>query len=639
MLRPASNDVIPNRIVPAKGVFYAWVILSIFLLDWAKSGLAGFEAAALMKPSLAPANAMRLLWHADRGWGGLSGWYKAAKVTYRYMRQKLARSPDAVWDGPGLLWCYLTFSSLLFYIAIPLSGISMDIDPAFKLSNRLVTILGTNASTFVLASNDAIQETAVDRWRVGNPTSPEAPSIFYAPEGTQNVSLTYYDDSVQAIYHADLENRSTNRTVTFFSGPRVAERAYGHAWGLQTSVSCAAVHPSELQLISNVTSVDNWTTTWGVSSAMYNPSTIYTNLAMLGLEPAMYFNDDTYGIRYRYIIASDRDVIGIGNSDYGDAAKLPIVGSLEMLMWQVERPRYEKDEVLTNMTTNPIVMASKSSDNLTYLGYGVQCNASSDIGWANLDARQATFSNFIRESAEMNVIDMTSANSLMSLPELPGPFAIQSLVFGALSKLTLGYMGEPTCMPGTDHICSVFYGANVATGGLPNLAPASTSTTGGHILQMPAIDPARMTYAIYKLFGQTAAAMMQVGPGDWTAELKGLDATNDITPGKVPWQLVLALLGLWTIITVVPQTWVFLERRWSSTLEAFELFRFGAEYSEAVQQFQSNDFSENTVLRSMPGMVGDLEPGGRTGFIGLSRYSAKPTRNFVNVRSVASSDH
>lgn len=57
---PEQNGIIPARPVDAKGVFFAWVILSIFTLEWAKSGLAGFEAAALMNPKYSPSHGRRL---------------------------------------------------------------------------------------------------------------------------------------------------------------------------------------------------------------------------------------------------------------------------------------------------------------------------------------------------------------------------------------------------------------------------------------------------------------------------------------------------------------------------------------------------------------------------------------------------
>lgn len=61
LLRYGRNDVLPTYPIDAQSVFFAWLILSIFVFDWAKSGLAGFEASALMNPKLAPSNAMQLM--------------------------------------------------------------------------------------------------------------------------------------------------------------------------------------------------------------------------------------------------------------------------------------------------------------------------------------------------------------------------------------------------------------------------------------------------------------------------------------------------------------------------------------------------------------------------------------------------
>ena len=65
-MRPSVNDVVPGYIINARIIFFTWIILSVFILEWAKSAIAGFEATALMKPVLAPSNAAQLLWHADR---------------------------------------------------------------------------------------------------------------------------------------------------------------------------------------------------------------------------------------------------------------------------------------------------------------------------------------------------------------------------------------------------------------------------------------------------------------------------------------------------------------------------------------------------------------------------------------------
>src|SRR5271163_330666 len=91
LLRPSVNGVIPYFPIPAQGLFFAFFVVSIFIFDWARSGIAGFEAAALMKPRLAPKNALQFMWHADRAWGSPGGWYKALVAAYEDVRHGTAR--------------------------------------------------------------------------------------------------------------------------------------------------------------------------------------------------------------------------------------------------------------------------------------------------------------------------------------------------------------------------------------------------------------------------------------------------------------------------------------------------------------------------------------------------------------------
>ena len=143
------------------------------------------------------------------------------------------------------------------------------------------------------------------------------------------------------------------------------------------------------------------------------------------------------------------------------------------------------------------------------------------------------------------------------------------------------------------------------------------------MVQYPSLGPERLKLAVYKLFGEAAIAMMATGPsGNWTGKLLGLDSANDLVPGRVPWQVVLALLAMWTVITVVPNCWVLMEKRWAATLDGFELFRLGAEWTQAVWKFEGREFRECDVLAEVPGMVGDMEPESVKGFVGLSKSVA-----------------
>lgn len=65
--------IYPQHKIDAKIVFYAWIIVSIFLLEWLKTALAWFEAAVVLNhPSWAPSNEAQLMRHLDRAWAGFS---------------------------------------------------------------------------------------------------------------------------------------------------------------------------------------------------------------------------------------------------------------------------------------------------------------------------------------------------------------------------------------------------------------------------------------------------------------------------------------------------------------------------------------------------------------------------------------
>jgi hypothetical protein len=300
ILRPSVNDVIPGYPIDPKGVFFAWVIFSIFVLDWAKSALAGFEASALMKPGLAPRSAQELMWHADRGWGSLSGWWKAFVVLCSHLRHSRKPTSKKASRGPGVLWFYLAMNSFILYAAIPLAGLSMDISERYKLSDDKVLILGANETSFDNRPSNGIAEEANSRWRQSNPTSPHNETIFYAASGTEQVSSTYFEDSIQEIYHSDLANRTTSISgINIFSGPQVSERVHGRAWGLLTNMTCEIAHPYVGLSILNVTSIDEWSChTQIFDSTDYDPT-------VGGVEPILFNNGSSQGVSYVYLIASD----------------------------------------------------------------------------------------------------------------------------------------------------------------------------------------------------------------------------------------------------------------------------------------------------------------------------------------------
>lgn len=642
LLRPGLNDVVPTYPIDARGIFFAWLILSIFVLDWAKSGLAGFEASALMKRKLAPSNAMQLMWHTDRGWGSVSGWWRALLEVWSLLRQKLSRGPrshhEHEWKGPSSLWWYLAFSSFLLYLAIPLAGLSMDPGEAYKLTDRLITILGANETNFDSKLFNAITVEANSRWRQGNPTSPQGDTIFYAPAGTQNVSSTFYEDCIQAIYQGNhTEECAANNSITVFSGPEVTERAYGRAWGLEMNLSCSIANPyTELKML-DVKSINNWTahpTFVNITSSSddygTDPESIANALNTVGLSPALFIMDTFTATAYQYVMVSSNDVSGDSGNSYINGSALPFPGSVELVLWQGFSPLFRPDATFANLSGHPAVVSSKSPiDNVTYLGYGIRCTVSTDVGFADLNAAARTYARFARKPA--TPFQQTLGD--VPLTQYPGMYDIQSLIFGSFTTLNLGFEGPPICQPGASVGCSPWYGASLATGAVPFYGPmpqsnADADATRGPV-RYPTITPERMNLAMYKLFGEMAIAMMASGFGPWSGGLRGLEAANTLVPGRVPWVIVLVLLGIWMAVTVLPNAWTFAEKRWAATLDGFEMFRIGAEWQKVVWRFEGSEFKENErVLLEVPGLIGDMEPDEKRGFVGLSYRTARVGREY-----------
>lgn len=653
--RPSVNDISPSRILSGKGVFYAFFILSVFVLEWAKSGLAGFEAWALKQPWLAPANANQLMWHTDRAWGSMSGWWKALRVTISFLRHR--RRGGETWQGPSWLWLYLASCSLIFFVAVPMAGLSMEPAPSIRLSDRVISIIGPNQSTFDTQQSVSVAQSADGRWRQGAPTTPQGETILYAPEGTQNAGNAFVEDEAWRIYNLwpqdDIQPRPN---ITFFSGPAVGERVHGDAWGMLVNVSCVPVNPYTGLELLNTTSVNNWTavTSDGLTvnasdweqyqqGSISSSYTLYTDSSSWHITPG-------FGVNYSYVMTSDRDISNF-LSDYSNQStvpqlpqpEIPIRGSVEMVLWQSINTGQgfsaDQDQEWLKMKETSVVVSSGD-----YLGYGLQCSVYSTVGTASLSAITNTFSDFRPQQAAYGNTFLTW-DALENL----GVYAIQTLVYAAFTSAGVNWQGYG----GRSHLCTTdtifstcngWYGANIATNGRAMHIPMSgrshlenSSESSGFVIQYPAISPQRMALAMHKLFGEVAIALMATGPGNWTdPALKGLDPITDIFPGVLPYQLIMALLALWMLLTVLPQVLLpssLFGRRWASVLDGFAMFRFGAEWRGAVYGLRGGDLTshETTSLCNVPGMVGDLEPcsaqeaGGTSqhpGFVGLSRYKA-----------------
>ncbi|THX23131.1 hypothetical protein D6D10_10376 [Aureobasidium pullulans] len=622
------NGVIDPPLISAGFVFYAWLIFSIFALDWAKSALAGFEAWALMDPRFAPPTALHLMWHTDRAWGSVSGWRSAILPLCMDIRYRFSKRPARqIARGPAGLWWFLAFSSFVFYAAIPLSSLSMEMESCFKRSARKIIIVGPSETTFDAGISNVVAEQANNRWRLGNPTTPYGKTIFYSPDGVGQGSSEYYEEKIRSSWQASTSiNTVPAAEITFFFGPKVYERVYGNVWGLLTSLKCSILSPADQNFtLLKVHEIDNWTAP-GLNSSDYGTE---LSKQRAGLNLSLFNDGTSFGVSYAYLIASD--LTTSNGSDYTDISAFPTNGSLEIVLWQACKGHHVPDPVFGGLPSHPAVVSSVwAGQNTTYLGFGLRCSVNSSTGTASLHAARMSYSNF---TPKASIPPKPSPVGSGNLNIYPGMKALQSIVFASFTTAVLNAQAPLTCA-NSDSLssvtCNPWYGINAAIGSGLDILP--TNDTIPHT-QIPVISPKGLKLAIEKLFGEATIAMMSQGIFGWETDLYGLDSTTALVPGKVPWSIVLTLLILWTAVTSISSLWVFGRKRWADTLSGFDMFRFGAEWKEAVWQFEENEFEKCPILLEVPGMIGDMESNVmNTGFIGLSKDEAKKNGSFVFAR-------
>jgi len=98
---------------------------------------------------------------------------------------------------------------------------------------------------------------------------------------------------------------------------------------------------------------------------------------------------------------------------------------------------------------------------------------------------------------------------------------------------------------------------------------------------------------MYKLLGESLIAMMDEGGVDpWVGELKSLAPATYLISGAVSWLPIFILLRLWALVLSGATVWmIFLAGpRWAPSLSVFEMFKFGAQYTEEVDDLLTVDF-------------------------------------------------
>jgi hypothetical protein len=171
-------------------LYYLWFIISVLALEWSRYGLIGVESAMLETPLFSVPHTVGLLSHSDASWSGPGGWSKALtrfinrkgadtgrtrlssklvlilSTAMRPPRWGLLARGVAVSLSTYKLWYTLSLLSACLYIALPLSGLAMEMADGYIQVNERPMVVGRrgelrSAAAFKLQSYGECPEGAI----------------------------------------------------------------------------------------------------------------------------------------------------------------------------------------------------------------------------------------------------------------------------------------------------------------------------------------------------------------------------------------------------------------------------------------------------------------------------------------------
>ncbi|KAJ9606789.1 hypothetical protein H2200_008798 [Cladophialophora chaetospira] len=629
---PVEQGIARGHLVDARLIFYLWFIACVFALDWSRAGLAIVEVAGISSQNLAPRSAMQSMWHSDTSWSGPVGWIGALRAAMK----ESARRSRRVKQKPGRLWLVLASVNLPLWVAVPLSGFSFEVQSASVISSKAARILGVNETTFDSRKSHLLWESAYARWSSGDVVTPPGASLIYAPTHAGPASDTYLDDAIHQL--------NSNQDLSFFIGPEVDSRVNGRTWGLAVRVVSEAVSPLNQTLIPFRAYWENPLDA-GVSGPYWYRGITIKRVRMepiYGIGSVMILatdSDTTSGIYSNVLTRRRANVTRNGQTFFQNKFQVGVQQWYDGWMSNIADTSMEEMEHHPAVHVNASAYDSSAPflSSQIVLTYGLSFEIESAVGYAELSARDRTFSQFRTQPARLletlfnasKAIETVEAGcwSLSDFNEtkrcLQGLSRLQQTMSNNYNGFREGDGGIPlleqlllNALIGTRTVndtglaaISPWYHANVATGGKATLARyiAGRNDSAVHnnslslpYFQMTAIDPARMRVAILKMIGEVAIAMMGTGPEPFTAGLSTVSQAAILRPGIISWKLILPLLVLWTVLFVGLISVYGFRSRFAATLNGYQLFRFGALWGQELRGTPLTNFTDLDLLSQIP---------------------------------------
>jgi len=599
-------------------IFYSWFVIATLGLSLSEYGLVGVEASMLMEPGWAPSNAMQIMMHCERSWGGPGGWLAVARKVFLLWRRH-----DHPTQWPSKLWVVLASLSALPYIALPLSGLCMELSDGFVDSNGgPVVVIGRNYTTFERRIDDDMIKQATERWRSASVPFIPGQGVAYAPEmaDRRNNDWSFLD----TLPHTLPVDHGIHE---IFLVPQASSPIHGTAWGVVLRYNCSVVSRMlDFTILNhrtgkreNKTHIPGTTDTYIMGRNQSFGGQVFNLQAYMELGSSSYEGlATTWSWFQRY---HDPGSTNYTPPPYDAAAgRLESNEVLEVALWQSINTHTDEPPV-THFTPNMDLestipelgheiesLVPGTNESLGYMpAIGARCTSNSAVGAATIDGRRFTFRDF-RPGTTLPAAESSDNTAAVRFSCAIPPIILQETP------------SEPVVAP-EEWLYGLFASSQQST---------SLVTTGQKRAWL-APSPLQPSSLVRSLLQAHASYALQLeydsqygipGAGGYVdVNVTALPADKVLSAGVVPPVFVVVLLLAWAVISSTMGCWYGFRRRWSQVLDGYSMFRFGADCGDFVRSRpdfgSAADFENCDALRRIPGMVGNLAPSWTPGHIGL----------------------
>ncbi|KEF59463.1 uncharacterized protein A1O9_04307 [Exophiala aquamarina CBS 119918] len=578
---------------------------------------------------------------------------------------------------PSMTWIILSIISLAPYIALPLSGFTVQLTTGYATGmtpNSTTSLLGQRPDNFLDQTTDDVFTRALNRWRFASPAVLPSRSAYYVPaDNTSKLDRSWLQSFPN--------EWPDDQQVTTFIAPQSRDIINGHAWGLEVSLNCTVVSSlSQFKLLSqrnkdgsgprcppiNFNSSNLLEEFEGLPDLcdfdVYQLSPV-DNETFLLLDPNLYLfplGMMEMAVQYK------KDPAMLNFSDSKSVL-------LEAALWQnpiemtqncppleplltndlgVTVAGFQKSFALNEFTASLVEQTNMEPKQLDAVGF--QCKSSFRTGTATIDGRPGTYSSFTVQEAD----------AILSATPVPLPTAIPRIFRSEVSAaLNLLEMNSVTALDiainnlnvdfeetGAGSLNPMAYIASNASW-LQNIYRAVnafypqplycdtegnvnvTLTSSWQQLQLlnssqflASFIRAHKAYALEMTRPSTSTVGNTQVTESWAGALNAITPTLIIAPGDVPPQIVVGLLAFWALGCLTLGLTFGLRHRWSETLDGFSMFRFGSDNPHfntkdgrrgGVGGGTARHYTDCPGLRDLPGLVGDSRPDRDVGYITL----------------------